>query len=67
MKQFVSGEKVSEWAANKILQAKRWVGMVSHFSKNHFPFSEVLKLAVFFFCLPGTSVATERVFSHMDE
>jgi hypothetical protein len=34
--------------------------MVSYFSK------KVLKLAEFLFCLPGTSAATERVFSHMN-
>jgi hypothetical protein len=40
--------------------------MVSHFSKNHVPFSNVLKLAEFLFCLPGTNAATEQAFSLMN-
>jgi hypothetical protein len=40
--------------------------MVSHFSKNHAPFSNVLKLADFLFCLPGTNAAIERVFFLMN-
>jgi hypothetical protein len=63
VEQFVTGEKVSEWTANKPLPAQRWVEMVSHFNKNYFPCSNVLKLSEFLFCLPRISAATERVFS----
>jgi hypothetical protein len=66
VKQFVTRELVSEWTGNKTLPAQRWVEMVSHFNRNHVPFSNVLKLAEFLSCIPGASAATERVFSLMN-
>lgn len=66
MKQFVTKKKISEWAAKKTLPTERWIDMISHFNDNNVPFSNVSKLAEFFFSLPGTNAATERVFSHMN-
>jgi hypothetical protein len=62
MSKSVTGEKVCEWTPNKTWPAQRWVEVVSHFNRNHVPVSNVLKLAEFLFCLPGTNAATERVF-----
>jgi hypothetical protein len=66
VKQFVTGERVADWTANKTLPAQRWVVMVTHFNKNYLPCSIVLKLVEFLFCLPGANAATERVFSLMN-
>jgi hypothetical protein len=41
VKHFLTQEKVSEWTANKTLQAQRWVEMVFHVNRNHVPFSNV--------------------------
>jgi hypothetical protein len=47
VKHSVTGEKVSEWTANKPLPAQIWVEIVSHLNRHYFPCSIVLKLAIF--------------------
>lgn len=66
VKEFVTEEKVAEWADKKTLPPQRWMEMFSHFTNNQILALNVLKLAEFFFCLPGTNAATERVFSLMN-
>ena len=45
---------------------RRWMENTAYFIKNQIPCSNVLKVPEFFFCLPDTNAAIERVFSIMN-
>jgi hypothetical protein len=49
IKQYVNPEKLTGWRSARISTDWCWVEIISHFSINDVPYSNVLKLVSFFF------------------
>lgn len=63
LKKYVTEAKIQCWEEIDTPVDKRWVEVFQHFSKNKIPFSNLLSMISFVYCLPGTSATVERVFS----
>lgn len=64
VKEFITDEKVAEWAEKKTLPFQQRMEIFSYFNSNIIPELNILKFAEFF-CLSGTNAATESVFVYL--
>uniref|UniRef100_A0A8D8JTE7 (northern house mosquito) hypothetical protein n=2 Tax=Culex pipiens TaxID=7175 RepID=A0A8D8JTE7_CULPI len=63
LKNYCSGEKISEWDKQGTPTEDRWVEVFRMMMADKIPFVELGKIVQFILCLPGTSAAVERIFS----
>ena len=64
---FLTDTRFCEWKEGKKSTVERWVEVLGHFIAHDIPHKEIIRLASFFLCLPGTNAAVERVFSSMTQ
>ena len=46
---------------------KKWTELFLHFKQNNIPYQNIMKIVEYAVSLPGTNVATERVFSSINK
>lgn len=60
---FFTDEKKSTWIEKKVPAEKIWIEIFVHFRENSARLTNMEKLVEFAFCIPGTSMEVERIFS----
>lgn len=67
IKEFITGEKIEEWATKKVPVDKRWTECFQYMLKKEAPFQCISALVEYALSLAGTSAPVERIFSTINK
>ena len=63
LNEYITDKKISEWNTAKETTESRWVEIFKHFKNNNLEHQNILRIAEYMLCLPGTNASIERMFS----